>query len=118
MTTKLGANVVTRVRAPLVDDPIDSTAYRDWDNATEVTYTGCMIQPFQLSSKLQVEYNIDREFAAAYFRVWLPPGADVISTDKLRVNGITLEVYGVPGTWFDLDGNESHVSVLCYVRTG
>ena len=118
MSEAMGNNTVVVLRAPLVDDPVDNTAYRDWSNATSVTYTGCMVQPFQLSSKLQIEMNIDREFSAAYFRVWMPAGADVGPYDRLLINGVTHDVYGVPGSWYDLGGTESHVSVLTYVRRG
>lgn len=114
----LGGNTVVRVRAPLVNDVVDNTAYRDWGNASLLTVTGCMIQPFQLSSKLQIEMNIDREFSAAFFRIWMPAGTDIKPTDRLRVAGLELDVYGVPGPWFDLNGLPSHLSVLTYVREG
>jgi len=118
MSSALGQTVITVVRAALVQDSLDNTSYRDWANATRTTYSGCMIQPFQLSSKLQIEKNLDREFSAAYFRVWMPAGADVVSTDRLETHGLSLDVYGFPGSWFDLEDVESHVAVLCYVRKG
>ena len=113
----MGNLTVVRVRAALTTES-DGSYIRDWDGATSTAINGCMIQPFQLSSRLQIEMNLDREFSSAYFRFWFPPGTDIQSTDRLVFNGNTYEVYGVPGTWFDQDGTEHHVTCLAIQRRG
>lgn len=114
----LGMETVTIVRAPLATNPRDNSQFRDWASATKTDIEGCQVQPFLLSNKLQIEDNLQREFGASYFRVWLPAGTIVLYTDRLVHRNRTMDVYGQPGIWFDFEGVESHITVLAYFREG
>jgi hypothetical protein len=118
MTKRMGNNTVVIVHAALTTDPKDNTQYRDWTNATRTEVRWCMVQPFQLSSRLQKADNQAREWRAAYFRIWFPAGTVLDAADRLEFNGQTHDVYGEPGTWWDLNGVESHITCLTLVREG
>jgi hypothetical protein len=115
---KLGADVITIRRAPEVINPRDGTRERDWDNATEVTYRNCNVQPFLLTDKLKIERAGEREFVDDTWRVWGPVGMDVLYTDRAVFKGVEYEVRGLTGEWRDLDGKDSHVNFMLRRRVG
>ena len=114
---RLGDTTITIVRAPLVADT-DNTLYRDWANATYTDIPFCMFQPFQLSSRLQIQDNFDREYASSFFRLWFPGGTDIDAHDRIIVNGRNLDIWGIPGPWYDFAGVETHITCLCKEREG
>lgn len=108
--SRLGNAVVTVVRAPLVSNR--GGEYRDWTKATKKVVRGCDIQPFLLSEKLSFEVDIDREFSRTGKRFYLPPGTDVVSTDRLEHNGKTYEVFGGVGEWDSLADRPDHLALI------
>jgi hypothetical protein len=114
----LGSTAVTVITAPLVQRTRDKSYYRDWGNAVEVTYPGCMLEPFQLSSRLQIQDNQDREFASAYARLWMPPEAVMDNGQRVRVHSQEFDVHGQPILWRDLEDVASHWTVLIYRLEG
>lgn len=118
MSIKLGSDDIIIKRAPLVTDTRDNTQYRDWANATETPVKNCNVQPFLLTDKLKVERNMDREFVDDTWRVWAPPGTDVLYTDRVEFRGIEYEVRGLSGEWRDLEGHTHHVNFMIRRREG
>lgn len=110
----LGSTTVTVITAPLVKRLRDNSYYRDWDNAVEVVHANCMLEPFQLSSRLQIQDNNDREFASAYVRLWMPPEAVMEPNQRVRIHGAEFDVHGQPILWRDFEDVPSHWTVLIY----
>lgn len=87
---------VTRLRAAAVEDPYsgEDTA-PDWDNAAELDIEGCAFSPGNSLEPLEV----GRSAVLTRPQVYAPPGADVLSGDRLVVRGDTYEVVGRPQDW-------------------
>jgi len=64
----------------------------DWDHATEQDTAGW------LQSTSAIEQLGDRDTVISYHTLYLPADAPVQATDRLRIEGITYEVDGVPRT--------------------
>ena len=114
--TALGSTPVTVLTAPLVVATRDNSKFRDWDNAVSVTYQGNMLEPFQLSSRLQIQNDLDREFSSSYGRLWMVPEADMQPNQRVVIHGVTYEVNGRPIPWYDLEDVRSHWTVLLLTR--
>lgn len=87
---------VTRLRAAIVTDPYsDEESAEDWASPTSLDIEGCAFNPGQSSEPLQQARNavITRP------EVYAPPGADILSGDRLVVRGDTYEVQGRPQDW-------------------
>src|SRR5262245_33827199 len=110
----LGSTPVTVITAALVQRTRDNSFYRDWDHASEVTYPNCMLEPFQLSSRLQIQNNADRNFSSAYARLWMPPTALMEPNQRVRIHSVEFDVHGEPILWRDFDDTPSHWTVLIY----
>lgn len=115
---RLGNQSVYVVRAALVPDSRDNNLYRDWAHATQTLVEGCMLQPFLTASRMSAEDNVEREFSRMQRRLWMPPGTDVLYTDRIVFNGDTYDVWGQPNRWFDFEGIEDHVEMLIVLREG
>jgi len=114
----LGNDSFIRKRAPLVQNPRDNTWYRDWDNATELLITNCMVQPFRLSEKLNFEITVEREFSRTVMRFFCPADTDIESTDRIIYLGKEYTVFGHLGQWFNFRGELNHVAFLARRREG
>jgi len=116
---KLGADTVTIIRAPISNSSRDNSQIRDWSLAVEVDYPYCKVEPFPTTkNRLFIEVEVQREFAANYFRLWLVPGCDVKSTDRMRWRGHEMDITGVPTEWTDFEGEVVYIGVLGYIREG
>ncbi len=111
-TRPLGGNTIIILRANLLTDPRDNSQYRDWPHATETTVTGCMVEPYPLAEKLNVEDMRDREFVRTALRVYAPKTTDVVYTDRVLFNGILYKLFGDGNDWFHLDGTKNHVAFI------
>jgi hypothetical protein len=89
------------IRAPLAADGKGNTI-RDWANATQ-TVTPGWVQP--VSSD---EQNLNQERIVARWRVFLPPTADVVSTDRLGHSNAVFQVDGEVQTWDAGSGTAHH----------
>lgn len=112
----LGSTPVTVLTAPLVTQTRDNSLARDWSNPVSVTYQGNMLEPFQLSSRLQIQNNLDREFSSAFGRLWMVPEATMEPNQRVVIHGVTYEVQGQPILWRDLEDVASHWTVLLLLR--
>lgn len=116
--TYLGNTTITIYEAPLATDTRDNSLYHDWDHPIVTVVKGCMIEPMQLAARLQLQTNREREYAAAYIRVWMPPSAPVKPNQRLLINNQWYDIHGQPHLWYDLEGVASHWGVLVLVRSG
>lgn len=109
---------VVIIRAPLIINSRDNTPWRDWDNASQTTVEGCMVEPFPLAEKLNFEENRDREFARTALRIWVPSGTDITYTDRVLYNSRLYDVFGDPGFWKNFDGEVHHIAFIARYRAG
>lgn len=114
----LGNETVTVVHAPLVTNPRDNSKVRDWAAATTVDVPYCNVQPFLMSNKLIREDNNEREFSQQFFRVWMPAGTAIHYQDRIVHRGITMDIFGGQGNWYDFEGNEDHIQFVAVLREG
>lgn len=119
MSTKpLGLNVIYIIRAPLVKDTRDNSFYRDWSNATETEIRNCMVEPYPMAEKLNLEENREREFVQSAVRMFVPPETDVVYTDRVRFDDELFQVLGHPFTWFDFRAKRVWKAVIAQFRAG
>ncbi|MET7429636.1 hypothetical protein ABZT16_11640 [Streptomyces flaveolus] len=97
-----------RVRAPLVEDRYHNKK-RDWDNAQRTTVTGVNIQPAGVPVRSD-EDTADRQTTVTTWTLQTPEGVDLdlLETDRIEVDGLTLEVDGKVGRWPDPFGPGVH----------
>lgn len=115
---QLGVQVITRLRAELVASARDNSLGRDWANPSRVDIRNCNVQPFILSEKYVSEIDIEREHVRQLLRCWVPPGTDILYTDRVLWRGVEYDVMGITGFWDDLQGIESHRTILLRERIG
>jgi hypothetical protein len=64
----------------------------DWSNPTSVTVSGWL----DTNQRKMKEDIRDRDELESDGNAFLPAGTDVRGTDRLIINGITYQVYGIP----------------------
>lgn len=88
------AETVTRQRPTTTTDR-DRNTVTDWTDPSEVTLTVRGVEPVSSS-----EDNSDgRQAVITGYRVYLDPGADVQSGDRVVLRGVTYDVDGTPADW-------------------
>ncbi|MBW1600894.1 hypothetical protein JJV70_02005 [Streptomyces sp. JJ66] len=104
----LHRQAVTIVRAPLITDRYGSER-RDWANAVRTLVSGVEVQPAAAPAASQ-EDTIDRQTAVTGWRLYTRRGVDVdlLETDRVEYDGMTLEVDGKIGRW-RMGGRVHHV---------
>jgi hypothetical protein len=105
-------DTVTRLRAPDVTGPDGATIPGDWSTVTEgqllkVDYAA-EFQP--LSSTEDV---VSQQRTESTHRVFLPAGADVLPTDRVRFLGVDYQIEGDPER-FRKGGAEHHVELFVF----
>ncbi|MDB5716447.1 MAG: hypothetical protein JWO15_3844 [Sphingomonadales bacterium] len=85
---------VTRLRAPEVLD-VYKAKVRDWDNATTTDILGWGIAQDATSEPLEV----GRDSVRSDFTLYRDEPADIVSTDRLLIDGLTCEIVGRPAVW-------------------
>ncbi|MEU0940300.1 hypothetical protein [Embleya sp. NPDC005971] len=100
---------VVIVRAPVVADRYGSER-RDWAAATRSTVDGVNVQPAAPPAQ-STEYTQDRQTTATGWRLYTPRGMDLdlLETDRVEYDGMTLEVDGKVGRWPRPGGGVHHV---------
>jgi hypothetical protein len=98
---------IIRLRAPKKTDR-NNTIY-DWDNAVPLAIKRSLVQVATGS-----ENNTNREATLAVYRVFLPPTADVLATDriKLDVEETPFEIIGEPLRHKSPTGRLNHIELL------
>jgi hypothetical protein len=100
----------TRLRAPLVEDRYKNRK-RDWDHAQHTLVTGVNIQPAGVPVRSE-EDTTDRQTTVTAWNLQTPEGIDLdlLETDRIEYDGMTLEVDGKVGRWPDpFTGGVHHV---------
>lgn len=93
--TLLFYQTVAVVRAPLTADRYGNQV-RDWENATRTTVTGVNVQP-----ATSEEATDDRQVSVSGWEMQTSEGVDLdlLATDRVEYDGMTLEVVGKVGRW-------------------
>lgn len=106
--SRLYGQTVVRVRAPLFEDRYRNKK-RDWGSAERVTFSGVNMQPGG-SPAISDEETTDRQTTITQWRLYTPHGVDLdlLETDRVEYDGMTLEVDGKVGRWI-IDGQVHHV---------
>jgi len=104
----LGSDTVTILRGRTRD------RFGDLQGAdTGTVVTGCSVQPTSASE------STDRgELLVTNLTVYLPPGTDVLATDRVSWLGTVYQVDGHPARWRDQGGTETHVQVQALLKEG
>lgn len=113
----LGNETVYIIRAPLVAGRTGGEE-RVWSQATETPVEHCSVQPFPLAEKLNFEESRSREHARTAYRIYAPPGTDVLATDRVRWNGVVMDVFGHAGPWHRRNGSTHHITFIGRERSG
>jgi hypothetical protein len=98
----LGEQTITVVRPPKPGpngDPLPGTG-----STTDVG--GCSVQP-----RTSTEATDGRDTVITGLIAFVPPEADIRSTDTIRFNGVDYAVDGDPGFWSDLAAVADHIEV-------
>lgn len=92
---------IVRVRAPVITDRYNNRK-RDWDNAARLTVEGVNVQPAGARSQ-SVEETVDRQTTVTAWSLQTREGVDLdlLATDRVEFDGMTLEVDGKVGRWPD-----------------
>lgn len=104
-------DTVTVVRAASMPSPDGGDPIPSWAGATVTDYPG-ELQPLSSTEEIVAQQRTD-----STHRAFLPAGADVKATDRLRHLGIDYEVDGTPEVW-RARGRVHHVEVLCFRIVG
>lgn len=101
----LAVDEVTVVRAPLTAGRYGGQT-RDWTAATRTTYQGVSVQPAASSEDVR-----DRELLIDRYTLFTSRGADIdlLATDRVEWNGLTLQVDGGVERWPAPGGGVHHV---------
>lgn len=104
----LGSDTVTILRGRSRDDFGD---LHGSDTGTDVT--GCSVQPTSAS-----ESTDKGELLVINATVYLPPGTDILATDRVQWLGSVYAVDGPPARWRDETGTEDHVQAQLVLKEG
>lgn len=101
----LAVDTVTVVRAPLTADRYGGQI-RDWTAATRTDYPGVCVQPVSSTEDVR-----DRELLIGKYTLFTSRGQDIdlLATDRIEWNGLTLQVDGDPNRWPAPGGGVHHV---------
>ena len=105
----LGEHTITVVRPPKPGpngDPLPGTG-------TSTDIDGCSVQP-----RTSTEATDGRDTIITGKIAYVPAGADIAATDKIKFKGVTYEVDGDLGDWDDLAAEPDHIEVLLRRVTG
>jgi hypothetical protein len=105
-------DTVTRLRAPDTTGPDGATIPGDWTNATE----GQLLKvdyPAEFQPLSSTEDVVGQQRTESTHRAFLPAGADVKATDRIRFLGVDYWVDGEPEAWRH-HGRDHHLEVFCF----
>ena len=84
----LATKTVTRVRAATTTDGHGNTIF-NWGAASSSDIGGCGVQPLDGS-----ENSLGRDAVTTLLKLYAPPDADLLSTDRIVYDGVTYEIEG------------------------
>lgn len=97
-------DTITRLRGTVTTGPYGAD-HIDWTTPGELAMA-CEFQPMTTDEEVALQQRTE-----SFWRVFLPAGADVLATDRLRFNGVVYEIDGEPRRW-RLNGSEHHVELV------
>jgi hypothetical protein len=99
--TLMFEQAIVIVRAPLVADRYQNKT-RDWSNAARVPVEGVNVQPAGAPVRSE-EDTVDRQTTVTTWTLQTREGVDLdlMATDRVEFDGMTLEVDGKVGRWPD-----------------
>ncbi|NJQ04289.1 hypothetical protein [Streptomyces lonarensis] len=103
-------DTLTRLRAPETTDTYGNPT-RDWSAAGRLEMPGWRVQPMQGSRATAAE-TIPREGLARMRRCFGPPGADVLTTDRVEWQGETWRIEGDVDLWRSPTGRLDHTELI------
>lgn len=90
--------VVTRIRAGVVSDPYSGESAESWaDGDVDLLDITALAPPEPRPSSEPVQEA--RNAVVSGWTLYLPPGADVTSADRVSVRGRVFPVQGEPADW-------------------
>ena len=97
------------LRAPLAADRYGNEK-PDWDNPVRTLVEGVNVQPAGIRSPASQEDTDDRQVTVTAWDLQTPEGVDLdlLPTDRVEFDGMTLEVAGKVGRWPDPFGPGVH----------
>jgi hypothetical protein len=111
----LTAQSVTVVRAPLAGTRYGGGQTRDWDAATRTVVDRVSVQPGGGTEDVR-----DRDMSVSSWTLYTARGQDIdlLATDRVEVDGRTLQVDGDPNRWPAPGGGVHHVEARLKEVTG
>lgn len=103
-------DTLVRVRAPLVEDDYGDPV-RDWAAAERAPLPGWRVQPMQ-GSRVNVADTLPRDGLDRQRRAFGPPGADVLTTDRIEWQGVTWTIDGDVDHWRSPTGRLAHTELI------
>lgn len=91
----MNGETVVVLRAPAGDKDRYGNATRDWPSATRRDVAGCAVAPRNVPE----DTGEGRQAVTIGLTVYMPPGADVLATDRVECRGRVYEVDGEPSLW-------------------
>ena len=93
------------LRGTPVTDPYSGEATgTDWSNPTPTVVAGCSVQPIT-----GAEVTYDRDMIVTRWNLWMPSGAGLTASDRVRHTG---SVYEVDGSVMNWPGRIPHIQAV------
>ena len=92
-------------RAPYIEKR--GTQVRDWEHVSIIPVTRCSFQPVSSDTA----WTDPSQAVTSTYRLFMPPGTDVMASDRIMVDGVSYAINGAPHVWESPTGAVSHVSV-------
>ena len=99
LSPTLATQTITRIRPVAVTNRYGDLE-ADWDNATSLDIVGCAVHPAGTSE----DTDPARTAVAIRWNLFLPPGSDIASGDRVTFDGTLYEVDGMPLAWSGSSG--------------
>ena len=96
---------ITRVRA--ATKTVRGASVPDWDKATELSISGCSVQPASTSLSQDGRILGISEGLTAY----VPVNADVVAGDRIKYSGKIYTINGEPKIWTSPTGTLSNMQL-------
>ena len=105
LSPTLADRTIVRRRAPEIANRYGDDE-RNWAAAATVTIDGCALQP---ASTGEVT-DPTRTAVTTRWNLFAPPGADLLPSDRVDVDGVTYEIDGDPQDWSAPGGRLDHIA--------